>query len=362
MQVPYGNWKWVVYDPTRRPRAKKVNLRTKDQGGALRKASQYVTLRATGALDPWTDHAPQDGVTIAEAADQYAKEKRQSGKSPSTVKTDEGHLRRFEVSLHPGFLIQHVERRHIVAFLNKPTQAGRTPSASYRQRIRASLHHFFEWSVRRGLIRTNPVAETAPPKASHERREHITDAERKAIIEAIEASETSTGKDRTWLKDWINFGFMTGLRPGEQRHLTWGAASLAERHVHVGKGHRTKTAKSARTVPVRGEALAILKRRSESREGPKEAHVFTGKGGGPVESRYVTKQIQSFAEAAKIEKNVVAYSLRHGYGTRMAQAGVPLWELANLMGTSVKMIERHYGHYDPARGAAHVDRVFGESE
>ncbi len=43
----------------------------------------------------------------------------------------------------------------------------------------------------------------------------------------------------------------------------------------------------------------------------------------------------------------------------MAAAGVPLLDLAKIMGTSVQMIERHYGHYDPARGASHMDRVFG---
>jgi integrase len=50
-------------------------------------------------------------------------------------------------------------------------------------------------------------------------------------------------------------------------------------------------------------------------------------------------------------------SLRHSYGTRKAAAGVPLLDLARMMGTSAVMIERHYGHYDPARGASHVERV-----
>src|SRR5690606_28369328 len=166
-------------------------------------------------------------------------------------------------------------------FLNKPTRSEAPPSGAYRQRVRATLHHFFEWAMERGMIRGNPAADIAPPKAAHARREHITDAGRGAIIEAIEASEHSTGKDRTWLKDWITFGFGTGLRPGEQRQLKWSAVSLAERSVRIGKGHRTKTSKSARTVHVRGEALEVLKRRAKAREGAKEGHVFTGKGGAP---------------------------------------------------------------------------------
>lgn len=43
----------------------------------------------------------------------------------------------------------------------------------------------------------------------------------------------------------------------------------------------------------------------------------------------------------------------------MAAAGVPLLDLARLMGTSLRMLEKHYAHYDPAHGASHVDRVFG---
>lgn len=38
------------------------------------------------------------------------------------------------------------------------------------------------------------------------------------------------------------------------------------------------------------------------------------------------------------------YSLRHTYATLRLEAGVPIHLLANQMGTSVEMIEKHYGH------------------
>ena len=160
------------------------------------------------------------------------------------------------------------------------------------------------------------------------------------------------------------FGLGTGLRPGEQQLLRWSAVRLAERAVEVGKGHRVKTAGSRRTVPVAGDALAVLRRLAEARPaGAADGPVFTGVGGGPVAVAYLSKCLQGFAAEAGVAasggKNVTAYSLRHAYGTRMAAAGVPLLDLAKLMGTGVRMIERHYGHYDPARGASHVERVFG---
>jgi integrase len=47
------------------------------------------------------------------------------------------------------------------------------------------------------------------------------------------------------------------------------------------------------------------------------------------------------------------YTLRHAFATWMLDAGIELFELARLMGTSVAMIDKTYGHL--AKG--HVERV-----
>jgi site-specific recombinase XerD len=47
------------------------------------------------------------------------------------------------------------------------------------------------------------------------------------------------------------------------------------------------------------------------------------------------------------------YVLRHTFATWMLDGGIDVFELARLMGTSVAMIDRTYGHL--ARG--HVERV-----
>ena len=36
--------------------------------------------------------------------------------------------------------------------------------------------------------------------------------------------------------------------------------------------------------------------------------------------------------------------------------GMPVNVLARMTGTSVAMIEKHYGHYDPIQGAAYLER------
>ncbi len=87
--------------------------------------------------------------------------------------------------------------------------------------------------------------------------------------------------------------------------------------------------------------------------------MFTLPGGGAVEMRYLSKQLARFAQAAGVKKNITAYSLRHSAGTRLALAGVPLFIIARILGTSVAMVERLYAAYAPDAGALHLERVFG---
>ena len=112
-------------------------------------------------------------------------------------------------------------------------------------------------------------------------------------------------------------------------------------------------------MPVAGDALAVLRHRPDARASEGDGLVFTGARGGPVNDSHLSRRLQALASAAGVPKNVAAYSLRHSYGTRTAGAGVPLLDLARIMGTSVQMIERHYRHHDPERAASHVERTMG---
>ncbi len=48
--------------------------------------------------------------------------------------------------------------------------------------------------------------------------------------------------------------------------------------------------------------------------------------------------------AAGVEPRRRIYDLRHTFATFALRAGVPTFELCRYMGTSLSMIERHYGH------------------
>ena len=360
-QVPSGSWKWVVYDPDRAPKRKKITLYTKDKGAAVDKARDYIRKRTLGLFDPWADAPRRTGETVQSAIRPYVKAKRRAGGAGSTLSKDEARLGQFAAFLPAGATLSSVTRKHVESFLDRPSKRGGGPlSNGAKNRDRATLRHFFGWAVETGKATANPAAEVKAWKKENNRRDHATPEELDAVLRAIKASEVASGVSRQWLRDWIVFGFGTGLRPGEMAGLRWSAVHLTARCVEVCKGERGKTKNSRRTLPVAGDALAVLQRRHSRRKSEADGPVFTGAKGGPISGAYATKQLQRFATEAGLSKNLVTYGLRHSYGTNLTAASKPVLDVAQMMGTSGGMLEDHYAHYDPRRGAAHVEDVYGE--
>jgi site-specific recombinase XerD len=54
--------------------------------------------------------------------------------------------------------------------------------------------------------------------------------------------------------------------------------------------------------------------------------------------------IKEAVTRANLSETVTAYTLRHSGITDLVTAGLPLLTIAQITGTSIAMIERHYGH------------------
>jgi integrase len=54
--------------------------------------------------------------------------------------------------------------------------------------------------------------------------------------------------------------------------------------------------------------------------------------------------IKAAAKAAKLPAGVVLYTLRHSWITEALRSGMSTLDVGRLTGTSLGMIEKHYGH------------------
>jgi integrase len=148
----------------------------------------------------------------------------------------------------------------------------------------------------------------------------------------------------------------TGLRPEEWQPLERRDIDRTNRLLHV---RRTlsdgvvvelgKTCRSRRQVPLSRRALAAYDRLPPRLD---TLLVFPNRYGGILNANNFRKREWGPAvEAAGIAKPARIYDLRSTFASNALAAGVSVFELARIMGTSIEMIERSYG---TLLGAAHV--------
>ena len=103
-----------------------------------------------------------------------------------------------------------------------------------------------------------------------------------------------------------------------------------------------KTEASVRAVPLQTIALASLERLPANGSSPL---VFPLPGGGYFDLHNFRNRHWKPAQlAAGIAPLRRIYDLRHTFATFALRAGISTFDLSRFMGTSLAMIDRHYGH------------------
>jgi len=159
--------------------------------------------------------------------------------------------------------------------------------------------------------------------------------------------------DRMLLHDWLLIMANSGMRPTEAKNLRWKDVEYitdAEGSLIVslwvrGKGKRRQLIAQPRT------RLYLNRLRERTSFSNDEDPVFCNDEGIPIES--FKKGFDALLKDAgllhdRYSEKRAPYSLRHTYATfALIYGRVSVYTLAVNMGTSVAMIEKHYGHVKP---------------
>jgi integrase len=145
----------------------------------------------------------------------------------------------------------------------------------------------------------------------------------------------------------VVFAAAAGLRPSElfaleRRDVDRGAGVVYVRRAYAnGRLKHTKTPLSTRAVPLQAIALEALDRLPRS-ENP---ILFPNSRGGRIDFRSFGRRHWKPAQMkAGIEPLRHLYDLRHTYATFALRAGVSVFAVSRFLGSSIAMIDRHYGH------------------
>lgn len=164
--------------------------------------------------------------------------------------------------------------------------------------------------------------------ADKQRNIYLDHAERKALLDATDAEAAP----------FVRALCLLPLRPGATANLCVGDFDKRTRTLTIGKDKNGRPRQI--TLPV--TAAEFLEKQSKSKL---PASPLFSRGDGRAWNKDAWKHpIKDAVNAAKLSKTVSAYTLRHSVITDLIRAGLPALTVAQLSGTSVIMIERHYGH------------------
>jgi integrase len=181
-----------------------------------------------------------------------------------------------------------------------------------------------------------------PSKNADGRRDlYLDQTQRRALVE----------KSPEDLAELLRGMSLVPLRPGALAALTVGnfEPRLAVLTIGIDKAGRDRKIK----LP---EATAtIFTKCCENK--PSSASIFCREDGKAWNKDTWKKPIKAAAAAAELPTTVTAYTLRHSVITDLVTGGLDLLTVAQLSGTSVAMIERHYGHLRADHAAAALARL-----
>lgn len=271
--------------------------------------------------------------TVAEACAEYVDDRRKH-KGEDTAHDAELRFKR-TVYDHPlgRVPLAKVTQKRIEAWrdaLAEPDKDGRPGlSRASLNRTLTALKAALNYAVARRYVSAERAIEwrLVKPYAVDNRRDLFLDLkQRRALLEA------ATGG----VRDLMEAVMLTGARAGE---LT----GALRRQFDARTGSMTFTGKTGRrTVPLSPGAVELFKRLGRSKL--PTAHLFTRDDGKPWGPSDWDELVRAAASRAKLPPGVCLYALRHAFITEAISGGLSPLEVARLVGTSLTMIDRHYGH------------------
>ncbi len=181
-------------------------------------------------------------------------------------------------------------------------------------------------------LKENPVSKVPKEKEDNKRDRWLTQDDESRVVKYCPK----------WLRDIVVFALNTGLRQDELLSLEWSRVSFARETIIINK---TKNGKP-RTVPLNQIAINILNQKAEEKIISMKNLVFSTCNGTKILPSNLRRAFYCALKKAKIE-DFKFHDLRHSFATRLAQKGIDLYKIANLIGHEDIRMTQRYAHHCP---------------
>ena len=158
------------------------------------------------------------------------------------------------------------------------------------------------------------------------RKDYLNSEQVKKLMDATEGH----------FQDLLKAAVLTGARYGELCRLTAGDLDKDNGLLNIPYG---KT--GSRTFPLTKGTKDYFSKKAEDKL--PDAPLLTKDGVNPWRSSDQTRLMRKATEEAGLPKTVVFYTLRHSFIADLIDKNMNVFDIAKITGTSIEMIEKHYG-------------------
>lgn len=295
---------------------------------------------ARKAAEKWFTHLDNGGsaevITVKEACERYVANLRRK-RGDKAADDVERRFKQYVIDdvRFAARELGKLKPAHIDDWRNRlqdrPTPNGSPRSTSSLNRDMTCLRAALNLAHADGLV-TSVLAwksKLIPTKDADGRRDIYLDrTQRRALIEHAPAD----------LGQFLQGMCLLPLRPGALAGLTVGMFDKRLKTLKIGKDKHGKDRKIVlppQTADFFGE---LAKNKLPT------APLFTRTAGKAWDKDAWKKPVKAAVKAAKLPDDVTIYVLRHSTITDLVHGGLDMLTVAQISGTSARMIELHYGH------------------
>jgi integrase len=139
------------------------------------------------------------------------------------------------------------------------------------------------------------------------------------------------------------FAFNTGCRLGEITNLRWKNINLAEGIIIIGDEEFTTKNGKQRIIPISSELKRILLKCNKTNNS-KNSFVFSNLNGFRYNKDYVSSRFKIACREAKMREEIHFHTLRHSFASNLANKGVPIIVIKELLGHADISTTQIYSH------------------
>lgn len=258
----------------------------------------------------------------------------------SEIVSKESILRSHLIPFFGSLRLEKIESKRVEEYKRKTAKTGLCNKTinNHLTVLRKCLNTAQEW----GALKNVPVVKLL--KVQPQKYDYLTEAESEVLI----------NEARGVIQEMIRLALKTGLRFGEIIALDWQDVDLERKMLAVNKSiskgvmGSTKSNK-ARYIPLSSDICEMLRGK-----GGKFGFVFIKATGEAIKQVPCCKALWGACKRAGIRK-IGWHALRHTFASRLAQKGVSLKAIQELLGHSDIKTTMRYAHLSPTELRSAID-------